>query len=127
MSLIRAFKADVNLEHISPFVEIIWSLEMCRWFLLWMIFVGPCELADISQVFFFIHCRGYYRTLYLLCLEISESDSTYIYSRTFCVDGRIYSFWMYYMYFEFSLGLHDRHARIISDNVDGSTLEYIVD
>ena len=32
MNLIMTFQVNVILEHISPFVEIIWSLELCRCF-----------------------------------------------------------------------------------------------
>ena len=48
------------------------------------IFVGACELEDISQAyFFFIHCCHCFGTFCLWCLEILELDSTYISSMDF--------------------------------------------
>ena len=55
--------------------------------LVWIIqriFVGSCELTDISQALFFHPLLSlFWDHLCLLCLEISESDSLYVSSMAF--------------------------------------------
>ena len=94
-------------------------------FIQW-IFFGPYELVNISQMLFITHCQSYYRILCILCLEISESDSTYVYSRDFLVDSRSFgcighilsSHWAFMIY---------THACTISDYMDSLTFEHSVD
>ena len=99
-------------------------------FIQW-IFFGSCELADISQMSFITHCQSYCKTFYLLCLKISELDSTYVYSRTFFFFDLMVGV-THFGCIEHILSSHrafmiDMHDCTIYDDMDSSTFEHSVD
>ena len=72
-----------------------------------------------------------FKTFYLLCLKISELDSTYVYSRAFFFFDLMVGV-THFGCFEHILSSHrafmiDMHARTIYDDMDSSTFEHSVD